>query len=160
MAVARASLVRVMEIVKRTPTMDSLSDGGAKLESVRGDIEFDVQDFAYPARPEKKVCHNYRLSVKAGETVALCGASGSGKSTAISLLLRFYDPCQGTITLDGTDIRSLNIKWLRDQIGYVGQEPVLFVGSIWDNIRAGKPTASEAEVRTRIWIGSNCASIH
>ena len=147
-AVARASLVRVMEIVKRTPTMDSLSDEGAKLEIVRGDIEFDVQEFAYPSRPDNKVCDNYRLSVKAGETVALCGPSGSGKSTAISLLLRFYDAQLGSIKLDGHDIRSLNIKWLRDQVGYVGQEPVLFVGSIRDNIRAGKPTATEAEVRT------------
>ena len=148
-AVARASLVRVMEIVKRKPTMDSLSDDGAKLVTVRGDIEFNV-GFAYPLRPDNKVCDNYRLSVKAGETVALCGPSGSGKSTAISLLLRFYDPQEGSIKLDGHDIRSLNIKWLRDQIGFVGQEPILFIGSIRDNIRAGKPTATEAEVRPHL----------
>ena len=112
-AVARASLVRVMKIVKRTPEMDALSKEGLTLPSVRGDIEINVEDFHYPARPLNRVCNNYKLSVKAGETVALCGPSGSGKSTAISLLLRFYDPVKGSITLDGHDLRSLNIKWLR-----------------------------------------------
>lgn len=76
-----------------------------------------MQDFRYPARPTNKVCDNYRLSVQAGETVALVGQSGSGKSTAIALLLRFYDPNTGSIKLDNHDIRGLNIKWLRDQIG-------------------------------------------
>ena len=69
--------------------------------------------------------------------MAFCGASGAGKSTVINLLLRFYDPQGGGITLDGKDIRSLNVRWLRSQIGYVGQEPVLFSGSILDNIAYG-----------------------
>ena len=145
-AIARSCMVRVMGIVKRTPAMDALSKEGKTLASVRGDIEFNVEDFHYPARPLNRVCDNYRLSVKAGETVALCGQSGSGKSTAISLLLRFFDPVKGEITLDGHDLRSLNIKFLRDSIGYVGQEPVLFSGTIADNIRTGKPGATDAEV--------------
>jgi ATP-binding cassette subfamily B (MDR/TAP) protein 1 len=80
------------------------------------------------------VCNGYNLTVEAGTTVALVGASGSGKSTAVSLVERFYDPDQGSVTLDGVDLRELNVRWLRQQIGLVGQEPVLFSGTIADNI--------------------------
>lgn len=105
-----------------------------------------MTSFAYPSRPDLRVCDNYQLSVKAGETVALVGPSGGGKSTAISLLLRFYDPDQGSVKLDGVDIKDLNVRFLRDHIGYVGQEPVLFAGSVQDNIRSGKPDATLEEV--------------
>lgn len=108
--------------------------------------QLDVTSFAYPSRPDLQVCDNYQLSVKAGETVALVGPSGGGKSTAISLLLRFYDPDQGSVKLDGVDIKDLNVRFLRDHIGYVGQEPVLFAGSVQDNIRSGKPDATLEEV--------------
>jgi ATP-binding cassette subfamily B (MDR/TAP) protein 1 len=93
------------------------------------------------------VCHQgYSLVVEAGQTVALCGASGSGKSTAIQLVERFYDPDQGSVTLDGVDLRKLNVRWLRQQIGLVSQEPVLFSGTIAENIAYGKPGATRADV--------------
>jgi ATP-binding cassette subfamily B (MDR/TAP) protein 1 len=86
------------------------------------------------------------LKIEPGQTVALVGESGGGKSTVISLLERFYDPLQGQVLLDGRDIRDLNVQWLRDQIGLVSQEPVLFAASIMENIRYGKPGATDEEV--------------
>lgn len=86
------------------------------------------------------------MKIPAGKTVALCGASGCGKSTSIQLVQRFYDPEQGEILLDGQPLSSINLKWLRSKIGIVSQEPVLFFGSIEDNIRFGKPDATDEEV--------------
>ena len=93
--------------------------------------------FEYPSRPGAKVIDKMSLSVKPGQTVALVGPSGCGKSTIVSLLERFYDPESGSLTLDGSDLRDLNIRWLRSQVGLVSQEPVLFDTSIADNIRYG-----------------------
>jgi len=92
------------------------------------------------------VCNGYNLEIAAGTTVALVGASGSGKSTAIQLVERFYDPDSGSVTLDGVDLKKLNVRWLRQQIGLVGQEPVLFAGTISENIANGKPGSTRAEV--------------
>ena len=103
----------------------------------QGRVELREVYFAYPTRPDVDVCRNYSLVVEPGEVVALVGPSGCGKSTIMSLLLRFYDPRQGQVLLDGIDIRTLNVRWLRAQLGYVGQEPVLFAGSIAENIARG-----------------------
>jgi len=84
------------------------------------------------------VCRDYNLTIEPGQLVALVGPSGSGKSTIMGLLLRFYDPLTGCIYLDDHDITELNVRWLRAQIGYVGQEPVLFSGSVADNIARGR----------------------
>jgi len=86
------------------------------------------------------------MSIPSGKTVALCGSSGCGKSTTIQLIQRFYDPGQGEIYLDGEKLSSINLRWLRSQIGIVSQEPVLFYGSIEDNIRFGKPDATDDEI--------------
>ncbi|CAM9429667.1 unnamed protein product, partial [Ascophyllum nodosum] len=86
------------------------------------------------------------ITVAPGETLALCGSSGGGKSTVTKLLLRFYDPTSGSLLLDGYDVRSLNIAYYRSKIGYVGQEPVLFAGTIKDNIANGKPGATDDEI--------------
>ena len=86
------------------------------------------------------------LTIEAGSTVALVGPSGCGKSTAVQLIERFYDPDAGAVLLDGTDLKTLRVSWLRQQIGLVSQEPVLFSGSISDNIKYGKDGASQAEV--------------
>jgi ATP-binding cassette subfamily B (MDR/TAP) protein 1 len=102
--------------------------------------------FAYPTAPEHLVCNGYSLSVQAGQTVALCGASGSGKSTIIALIERFYDPQGGVVTLDGHDLKSLNVRWLRSQLGLVGQEPVLFKGTVAENIAYGYFEATQEEI--------------
>merc|ERR1712216_387393 len=97
---------------------------------------------------EFNICQGYTLDVKAGQGCALCGPSGSGKSTIISLIERFYDPQQGTISIDGVDIKTLNLKWLRLQIGLVGQEPGLFQGTVAENIALGAPedTVTDADI--------------
>jgi ATP-binding cassette subfamily B (MDR/TAP) protein 1 len=119
-------------------TVDGLSISGLKPPSCsRGKIELKDIFFHYPSRPEIDVCKGYSLDINPGEVVALVGPSGSGKSTIINLLLRFYDPSSGSLFLDGQDIKSLNVRWLRSQIGYVGQEPVLFKGSVEENILWG-----------------------
>lgn len=104
--------------------------------------------FTYPARPEVQVLKGLQLRVEQNQTLALVGSSGSGKSTVVGLLERFYDPSDGYIALNGADIRGLNIRWLRSKIGIVSQEPVLFNSSIADNIRYGANyrTVSDEEV--------------
>ena len=114
--------------------------------SCQGKIELRNVHFAYPMRPDVAVFRGYNLTIEAGQTVALVGESGGGKSTVISLLERFYDPLEGQVLLDDTDIRTLNVQWLRDQIGLVSQEPVLFAASIMENIRHGKRGATDEEV--------------
>mmetsp|Transcript_4918 Transcript_4918/g.14223 ORF Transcript_4918/g.14223 Transcript_4918/m.14223 type:complete len:1045 (+) Transcript_4918:504-3638(+) len=126
--------------------IDSSSPSGMKPKAVVGDIEFKDVSFRYPTRTKVDVYNGLNLKIKAGTTVALCGPSGGGKSTIIQLLERFYDPTYGSILLDGTDLKDLNVKWLRKQIGLVSQEPKLFAISIADNIKAGRPDATSDEV--------------
>jgi ABC-type multidrug transport system fused ATPase/permease subunit len=124
--------------------IDGMSGAGKVPEKASvGRIELKGVSFRYPTRPLAKVCKDYSLVVEPGELVALVGPSGSGKSTIINLLLRFYDPNSGVVSLDGVDIRDLNVRWLRSQIGYVGQEPVLFSGSIAENIAYGRQEERE-----------------
>uniref|UniRef100_A0A804IBC5 Uncharacterized protein n=1 Tax=Musa acuminata subsp. malaccensis TaxID=214687 RepID=A0A804IBC5_MUSAM len=111
-----------------------------------GDVEFRSVEFAYPSRPENIILRAFDLKVPAGKTVALVGGSGSGKSTVIALMERFYDPLGGEIFLDGVDIRSVKLKWLRSQIGLVSQEPALFATSIKENLLFGKEEATMEEV--------------
>jgi len=143
---ATAAAKLFFEAIDRQPLIDSFAPSGATLPSVRGDIEVHDVVFAYPSAPEHLVCNGYSLTVRAGQTVALSGASGSGKSTIIQLIERFYDPLDGVISLDGVDIKTLNVRWLRDQLGLVSQEPVLFQGSVAENIRYGRLEASQEEV--------------
>lgn len=135
---ARAAVATILDTVERKPLIDGLSEDGLKPETkVRGEILLKEVVFSYPSRPDIPVCRGYDLCVHAGETVALVGPSGCGKSTIINLLLRFYDPQSGSISLDEYNIKELNIKWLRSQVGYVGQEPILFAGTIAENIAYG-----------------------
>ena len=123
---------------ERSP-IDGLSTQGIIPASrATGKIELKNVNFRYPTRPDAEVCKNYNLTIESGQVVALVGPSGSGKSTIMNLLLRFYDPIDGTVLLDGVDIKTLNVRWLRSQIGYVGQEPVLFQGSVAENISKGR----------------------
>ena len=107
---------------------------------------FSIQQFTYPTRPDEKVFENFSLTFPAGKTTALVGASGCGKSSIMALLERFYDPSSGSVTLDGKDLRSLNIQWLRDQIAMVSQQPILFPTTIYQNIASGKDNATPEEV--------------
>ena len=118
-------------------SIDSASEEGLKPSKVVGEINFENVDFNYPARPDVQVVKNLSLTFPAGKTTALVGASGSGKSTVVSLIERFYDPLSGSVRLDGVDIRELNLKWLRTQIGLVSQEPILFSTSIRQNVEYG-----------------------
>ncbi|THU63946.1 hypothetical protein C4D60_Mb01t21220 [Musa balbisiana] len=137
---------RIMAVIRRVPMIDSGSTEGEVLESVSGDVEFRRVEFAYPSRPDNFIFRDFNLKVPAGKTVALVGGSGSGKSTVVALLERFYDPLGGEILLDGVDIRKLQLKWLRSRMGLVSQEPALFATSIKENILFGKEDATMDEV--------------
>jgi ATP-binding cassette, subfamily B (MDR/TAP), member 1 len=128
--------------------LTKLDSGVTKIDSLAGSkhIEFKDVVFSYPTRPTKKIMKGFNLSVALGQTVALVGPSGGGKSTTVGLIERFYDPQEGSVEYMGHDIRSLNIRWYRDQIGYVGQEPVLFNDSILNNIKYGCPGATTQEI--------------
>nr|CAD1823055.1 unnamed protein product [Ananas comosus var. bracteatus] len=137
---------RILEVIQRVPKIDSESTEGEVLGEVRGEIEFKGIEFAYPSRPENPIFVGLNLKVPAGKTVALVGGSGSGKSTVVALLERFYDPSAGEILLDGVDIKTLRLKWLRSQMGLVSQEPALFATSIKENILFGKEDATMEEI--------------
>lgn len=128
--------------------MDCSASNGEKPAEVRGKLSFQNLQFYYPSRPEVKILNDVSFEVKNGETVALVGHSGCGKSTTISLLMRFYDPQQGCIVLDGRPINELNVEWLRSTIGIVSQEPIVFSGSIEDNLRMGKEDLTVEEMET------------
>jgi ATP-binding cassette subfamily B (MDR/TAP) protein 1 len=107
------------------------------LDSVTGTVSLEDVHFTYPSRPDVQVLKGLSLSFAAGKTSALVGASGSGKSSIVALVERFYDPIDGAVKLDGVDLRDLNVRWLRSRIGLVGQEPVLFSTSIRNNVAYG-----------------------
>lgn len=134
---AREAAYRLYKVIDRVPLIDSESPAGYHLTEVRGDIILKDVNFRYPSRPDVPVLQQLNLLFPACKTSALVGLSGSGKSTIVSLLERFYDVESGEILLDGKDLRELNIKSLRSQIGLVSQEPVLFAGSIKDNVALG-----------------------
>ncbi|KAF0711105.1 Aste57867_5382 [Aphanomyces stellatus] len=143
---AKKSIARVFAIIDRDPPIDCASSEGITLESVSGAIELKHVVFSYPSRPESAVYTDYSLKIEPGQTVALVGGSGSGKSTAINLIERFYDPAAGAVFLDGHDLKTLNVQSVREHISIVGQEPVLFRGTIRDNIATGKPDATLDDV--------------
>merc|ERR1711933_2738 len=109
-------------------------------------IEFRNVSFAYPTRPTKTILDKFKLKVYKGETIGLCGISGGGKSTIMGLIERFYDPEKGSVEFFGQNIKDLNVKWYRDQIGYVGQEPTLFEATISENIAYGAPEATKEQI--------------
>jgi len=147
LAAARASARRVFDVIdSEVGVIDPFSDEGDRPQNPRGKIELANVAFAYPGRKAAPVYCGLCLTIDAGQTVALVGPSGCGKSTMVGLLERFYDVDGGQVLLDGVDIKKLNLRWLRAQIGLVSQEPVLFEGSIGDNIGSGRPGASQSEI--------------
>ncbi|MGB8931118.1 MAG: ABC transporter transmembrane domain-containing protein [Anaeromyxobacteraceae bacterium] len=139
---------RVFELTGRVAAMQLA--GGRRLDQVEGRLAFEGVRFAYPQRPEVEVLRGIDLAVRRGEAVALVGPSGAGKSTIGALLVRLYDPVAGRVTLDGVDLRELDPSWLRRLIGVVSQEPVLFSTTIGENVRYGRPDATDADVRDAI----------
>ncbi|KNC84133.1 hypothetical protein SARC_03632 [Sphaeroforma arctica JP610] len=135
-AAARGCAYTIYNTIDRVSAIDSLSDEGIVPDSLQGTLDFTNVKFRYV--PDGQVIlHDFSLQFPAGKTVALAGSSGSGKSTALMLLERFYDVEEGRVEVDGHNIKDLHLGWLRNQIGYVGQEPVLFAGSIATNIALG-----------------------
>uniref|UniRef100_A0A9J8BFG7 ATP-binding cassette sub-family B member 5 n=2 Tax=Cyprinus carpio TaxID=7962 RepID=A0A9J8BFG7_CYPCA len=143
---ARGAAHKVFQIIDHEPKINSFSEEGYKLDFVKGNIEFKNIHFTYPSRQDVKVLNGMNLKVMSGQTIALVGSSGCGKSTTIQLLQRFYDPQEGTVTIDGHDIRSLNVRGLRELIGVVSQEPVLFATTIAENIRYGRQDVTQEEI--------------
>ncbi|KAJ2992837.1 ATP-binding cassette, sub-B (MDR TAP), member 8 [Globomyces sp. JEL0801] len=137
---AMGTASRVFEYIHLQPTIPTR--GGIIPSTFKGMVEFQN----YPSRPDHTILHNFSLTVPAGTMVALCGQSGSGKSTVGQLLERFYDIDHGRILIDGVNIQEIDPSWLRSHIGYINQEPNLFATSIMENIRYGRPDATDAEV--------------
>ncbi|KAF8008909.1 hypothetical protein BT93_J0031 [Corymbia citriodora subsp. variegata] len=143
----RKSLASVFEIIDRAPKIDPDDNAAVKPPNVYGSIELKNVDFCYPTRPELLVLSNFSLKVNGGQTVAVVGVSGSGKSTIISLIERFYDPVAGQVLLDGRDLKLYNLRWLRNHLGLVQQEPIIFSTTIRENIIYARHNASEAEMK-------------
>mmetsp|Transcript_4694 Transcript_4694/g.9951 ORF Transcript_4694/g.9951 Transcript_4694/m.9951 type:complete len:1291 (+) Transcript_4694:30-3902(+) len=143
---ARKAVISVFKTIDHVPEINSAATEGRQDVQLRGEIVFENVHFKYPTRPDIPIFEGFSVKIRAETTTAFVGPSGSGKSTVISLLQRFYDPAQGTVKVDGMDIQSLHLKWWRMQMALVQQEPVLFSGSIQDNIRYGKPSANDQEV--------------
>ena len=143
---ARAAAANIFAVINRPSAIDCESHDGQQPFHTVGRIEFRDVEFSYPSRPGLTVLSRLQLVFQPGKTTALVGESGCGKSTCIQLIQRLYDPAQGTVLLDGRDLKQLNVAWLREQIGVVGQEPVLFDTTIRQNIAFGRPTSSEAEI--------------
>ncbi|KAL7200204.1 hypothetical protein ACSBR1_032178 [Camellia fascicularis] len=144
---AKTAAASIFAILDRKSKIDPNDESGMTLESVKGEIELRHISFKYSTRPDVQIFCDLNLTIHSGKTVALVGESGCGKSTVIALLQRFYDPDSGHITLDGIEIQRLKLKWLRQQMGLVSQEPVLFNDTIRANIAYGKDgIASEAEI--------------
>ena len=135
---------RFCEIMEIEPDIKDRADA-KELTDVRGDITFEDVSFQYEENTEQVLQH-INLTVPAGSYMALVGASGAGKSTLCSLIPRFYDVTEGAVKVDGTDVRDLTLKSLRDHIGMVQQDVYLFVGTVYENIRYGRPDATREEV--------------
>lgn len=146
-AAGQAAAFKMFETISRQPEIDSSGTSGKVFEDIRGDIELRDVYFSYPARPNEQIFRGFSLSIPTGTTAALVGQSGSGKSTVISLIERFYDPQSGQVLIDGINLKEFQLKWIRTKIGLVSQEPVLFTASIKDNIAYGKDGATTEEIR-------------
>ncbi|KAK6937211.1 ABC transporter type 1, transmembrane domain [Dillenia turbinata] len=146
-AAGQAAAYKMFETIHRKPEIDAYDTSGKILDDIRGDIELRDVSFSYPARPTEQIFRGFSLLIPSGTTAALVGQSGSGKSTVISLIERFYDPQAGEVLIDGINLKELKLKWIREKIGLVSQEPVLFTASIRDNIAYGKDGATLEEIK-------------
>jgi len=138
----------MFQTIERKPQIDAYDPNGKILEDIEGEIELRDVYFSYPSRPEELIFDGFSFHIKSGTTAALVGQSGSGKSTVISLVERFYDPHAGEVLIDGINLKEFQLRWIRGKIGLVSQEPVLFSCSIEDNIAYGKEGATIEEIRS------------
>ena len=136
---------RLKEIMDMPISIDPNENGVTETES-KGYLEFDNVTFAYPGETENPVLHNISFKAKPGETIAFIGSTGSGKSSLVQLIPRFYDVTLGKILVDGVDVRDFNVKALRHKIGFIPQKALLFTGTIAENLRYGKEDASIEEL--------------
>ncbi|KAF9812483.1 hypothetical protein SFRURICE_018971 [Spodoptera frugiperda] len=143
---ARGAARSLYRLLQRRTRINALDSTGIKPDKFRGDITFENLYFNYPSRPDVKVLRGLSLRVRAGSSVALVGGSGCGKSTLLQLLQRLYEPDSGTITVDGHPLHALDLHHFRKSIGVVGQEPVLFSGTIRENITLGMDDVTDADV--------------
>ncbi|KAL2813029.1 P-loop containing nucleoside triphosphate hydrolase protein [Aspergillus cavernicola] len=162
---AVAAATKILGTIDRESPLNPLSSEGKRLASVTGAIELRNIRHAYPSRPEVIVMDKLNLRIPAGKVTAFVGPSGSGKSTIIGLLERFYNPVGGAVLLDGHDIDTLNLQWLRQQISLVSQEPQLFTATIYENIKYGLigsdfESEPEDEIRHRIVKAAHIADAH
>ncbi|XP_071071286.1 phosphatidylcholine translocator ABCB4 isoform X2 [Dasypus novemcinctus] len=147
---ARGAAYVIFDIIDNNPKIDSFSESGHKPDSIKGNLEFNDVHFSYPSRANVKILKGLSLKVQSGQTVALVGNSGCGKSTTVQLIQRLYDPDEGTINIDGQDIRNFNVRYLREIIGVVSQEPVLFSTTIAENIRYGRGNVTMEEIKKAV----------
>lgn len=156
----QAAAYKMFDTIKRTPKIDSCDTTGVILDELKGDIELKDVHFKYPARPDVQIFSGFSIKIPSGVTAALVGQSGSGKSTVISLLERFYDPDDGEVLIDGVNLKRLQLKWLRNKMGLVSQEPILFGGTIKENIAYGKENATDEEIRTAVELANAATFIY
>uniref|UniRef100_A0A3Q2HDX6 ATP binding cassette subfamily B member 1 n=1 Tax=Equus caballus TaxID=9796 RepID=A0A3Q2HDX6_HORSE len=143
---ARGAAYEIFKIIDNKPSIDSYSKNGHKPDNIKGNLEFRNVHFSYPSRNEVKILKGLNLKVRSGQTVALVGNSGCGKSTTVQLMQRLYDPTEGVVSIDGQDIRTINVRYLREITGVVSQEPVLFATTIAENIRYGRENVTMDEI--------------
>eukprot|EP01071_Lankesteria_metandrocarpae_P008741 Lankesteria_metandrocarpae@DN5039_c0_g1_i1.p1 len=152
----RVGIQNLLQIINRKSKIDPFVDDGISGVPIQGSIRFHEVKFAFPSRPEQAVYYSMNIDIFAGQTVAIVGASGCGKSTMVKLLERFYDVNDGQIFLDNRDVKDYNVRWMRSQIALVGQEPRLLPETIRQNLLRGNPAATDAEMAEALDVA--CAS--
>ncbi|CAG9824400.1 unnamed protein product [Phaedon cochleariae] len=144
--ISKAAAGKIFSVIDNVPTINLSKGKGKQNDKIKGNIKFSNVNFHYPSRPDVPILQDLNLDIKAGETVALVGSSGCGKSTVIQLIQRFYDPTSGEVTIDKENIKNLDLTWMRKNIGVVGQEPILFGTTIMENIKYGNLDATEEDI--------------
>ncbi|CAG9855747.1 unnamed protein product [Phyllotreta striolata] len=144
--ISRAAAAKIFSVIDHIPTINLSKRNGVKPKSLNGNVELRNVHFHYPSRTDVPVLQGTNINIKPGDTVALVGSSGCGKSTVIQLIQRLYDADSGEVLIDGLNIKNIDLTWLRQQIGVVGQEPVLFGTTVMENIRYGKDGVTDEEI--------------